>query len=378
MKILISPQSFKGSMSALDVSLAIVKGVLRVFPDAEIISMPLADGGEGTLDVLVQFQGGAIFAVQATGPLGEMIEVPWGVTAGSSLAVIELAKVCGLSLIAPEQLNPLLTTTFGLGEVIEDALDRGMRHFFIGLGDSATNDGGTGMAKALGARFLDSDGVDLPLGGGALAKLSRIDLSGLDPRLKESQFIIGCDVNNPLLGEKGASLIYSLQKGAGKEEALQLEEALKNLAAVIEQDLGIDVRQIPSGGAAGGAGAGLHAFLHGELQVGVDWIMEKIRFARLLEGVDLVITGEGCIDSKTVFGKAPVGVAKLAKSQNIPVLAIAGMVGDGAESLHFYGIDAMIPISFTKIEPQANSFELIAQATEEAMRCLEMGKKIAL
>ena len=376
MKILVAPQAFKGCMSALDVASAISKGIKRAFPNAMILSAPLADGGEGTLDVLVQSQGGTIFATQATGPLGDSIEASWGVMSNHSLAVLELAKICGITLLQPNQRDPLLTTTFGLGEVIKDALDKGMRHFFIGLGDSATNDGGAGLAKALGVRFLDSDGADLPLGGGALSRLRQIDMSDLDPRLNECRFIVGCDVDNPLLGPEGASLIYSEQKGGTKESALELEEALTNFADVVARDLGVDVHHLRGGGSAGGTAAGLHVFLHGELHVGVDWIMEKIEFAKLLESVDLVVTGEGCIDSKTAYCKTPVGVAKLSKSRGIPVLAITGMIGPGGENLHFYGIDAIIPISFTPIEPPANSFELIAQAAEEAMRCLEMGSKM--
>lgn len=375
MKILIAPQTFKGSVSAMDVASAVAKGVLRVCPNAQIVSIPLADGGEGTLDVLIQSFGGTIFATEASGPLGDSVEVPWGLTV-NSLTIIELAKICGLTMLSLEQRDPFNTTTFGLGEVIKSALDKGMRDFFIGIGDSAVNDGGTGMAKALGVRFLDSEGSDLPLGGGALSQLRHIDTMDLDPRIKESRFIVGCDVINPLIGNKGASLTFSRQKGATKEMSLYLENALINFAAVVKQDLNIEVSKLKCGGAAGGTGAGLHAFLNADLRIGIDWIMEKIGFSHLIEGVDLIITGEGSIDTKTSYCKTAFGVAKVAKSKGIPVIAISGMFGSGAEDLHACGIDAIIPISFARVDPPANSFELIAQATEEALRCLAIGKNM--
>lgn len=375
MKILIAPQTFKGSVSALDVASAVAKGVLRVIPNAQIVLLPLADGGEGTLDVLIHTFGGTLFATEASGPLGECLEVPWGVTV-NSLTIIEAAKICGLTMLPPEKRNPNHTTTFGLGEVIKSALDKGMRDFFIGIGDSAVNDGGTGMAKALGVRFLDSEGRDLPLGGGALSQLRHIDTAGLDPRIKESSFLAGCDVINPLIGNKGASLTFSRQKGATKEMSLCLENGLTNFANIVKQDLNIEVSHLRCGGAAGGTGAGLHAFLNADLQIGIDWIMEKIEFSRLVEDVDLIITGEGCIDIKTSYGKTAFGVANAAKSKRIPVIAISGMFGSGAEELHNCGIDAIIPISFARVAPPENSFELIAQASEEALRCLYIGKNM--
>jgi len=373
MKIVIAPQSFKGSLNAQEVAQAIARGVKRVLADDETIMVPIADGGEGTVEALVCSTHGQIMTTEATGPLGEKVEARWGILGDRVSAVVEMAAASGITLVPPEKLNPLIATTFGTGELIRAALDAGCRKIIVGIGGSATNDGGAGMAQALGARLLDEKGGELPWGGAALARLNRIDIFGLDRRLADCQVITACDVTNPLCGEEGASRVYGPQKGATEEMCQQLDEALANYAEVIKRDLAIDVINMPGAGAAGGLGAGLVAFLGAKLMSGIEIISEAVGLTNYLKEASLVITGEGRIDAQTLFGKTVAGVAAKAKELHIPVVVIAGEVVGNYEEFCQHGIDAALsiapgPISLKK--SMANVERLVADAAERALRLI--------
>jgi len=344
MKIVIAPDSFKESLSALEVAEAVERGFRMVFPEAEYVKVPMADGGEGTVQSLVDATGGRIVEVEVTGPLGEPVLAFFGLLGDGKTAVIEMAAASGLHLVPRDRRNPLVTTTRGTGELIRAALDAGANHLIIGLGGSATNDGGAGMVQALGGRLLDRDGRDIGLGGGALADLQAIDLSELDPRLKSVRIDVACDVDNPLTGAKGASAIFGPQKGATPDMVAILDRNLAHYADMIRRELGKQVGDIPGAGAAGGLGAGLLAFLPAELKRGVDIVIETVQLAERVKGADLVITGEGRIDGQTVFGKTPIGVAKTAKRFGVPVIGIAGSLGDDSMAVLDHGIDALFTI----------------------------------
>ena len=379
MKIVIAPQAFKGSISALEVAKAMGEGVRRVVPEAEVVLVPVADGGDGTLETLVEGSGGHIRSSAVTGPLGEKVEAVWGAMGDGSTAVIEMARTSGLALVPVERRNPSVTTTRGLGEAVRHALDAGFRTFIIGIGGSATNDAGAGMAQALGIRLLDAEGQDLPEGGSALIRLDRIDMSNLDGRARESRFQVACDVNNPLTGSQGASAIYGPQKGATPEMVAELDRALGHFAAIVRRDLGIDINDVPGAGAAGGLGGGLIAFLGGELKAGVDIVLETVGLNARLVGADLVITGEGCLDYQTVYSKAPIGVAGMAKEMDIPVVAISGSLGERYGEVHRHGIDAAAAITcapMTLNEASDNAAALVADATEEALRFMRVGGRV--
>ena len=371
MKVVIAPQSFKGSISALDAAKAMEEGALRVVPDAETVLVPVADGGDGTLETLVEATGGDIRSATVTGPIGKPVTAEWGALGDGRTAVIEMARISGFVLLSPTELDPRRATTYGLGEVIRKALDAGFRSFIVGIGGSATNDGGAGMAQALGVRMLDEAGRDLPLGGSPLADLRRIDMSRLDKRAIGARFSVACDVSNPLTGPEGASAVYGPQKGATPDLVEQLDAALKNFAKVVERDIGTSIDTVPGSGAAGGLGGGMMAFLKSSLRAGVDIVLDE-----KLEGADLVITGEGRLDFQTVYNKAPIGVARLAKQRGIPVIAISGSLGKGFEDVHAEGIDAAASIfraPMTLDEASARSGELIADAVAEAMRFMKVG-----
>jgi len=344
MKIVIAPDSFKESLSALEAAIAIEKGFKRQFPDAKYVKVPMADGGEGTVQSLVDATGGGIFLKKVTGPLGEPVEAFFGILGNKTTAVIEMAAASGLHLVPFDKRNPLITSTRGTGELIVAALDYGVNHIIIGIGGSATNDGGAGMAKALGVRFLDQNGQEIGEGGGALGDLASIDLADLDTRLKNVSIEVACDVDNPLIGERGASAIFGPQKGATPEMVAQLDQNLGHVAAIIERDLGKKIKDVSGAGAAGGLGGGLLAFLPAELKRGVEIVIEATGLSRLVQDADLVITGEGKIDGQTIFGKTPIGVAKAAKKFGVPVVAIAGNIAKDAEIVHDYGIDAVFSI----------------------------------
>lgn len=379
MKILIAPQAFKGSISAVDAADAMREGVLRVLPDAEVSAVAVADGGDGTLDTLVEGSGGEIHHIEVTGPLGERRTAEWGAMGDGATAVIEMARTSGLSLVPDEKRNPLITTTFGLGEAIIHAIDAGYRRFIIGIGGSATNDAGAGMAQALGVRLLDSGGRDLEFGGAALSNLNNIDMSGLNDTVRSCEFLVACDVNNPLTGPTGASAIYGPQKGATPEMIESLDAALLHFAEVVKRDIGVEINDVPGSGAAGGLGGGMIAFTSGELRAGVDIVLDTVRLDDYLAGCNLVITGEGSMDHSTIYNKAPVGVAERAKRLGIPVVGISGSLGAGFQDVHEHGIDALASITpgpMTLDEASERAAELISNATEQVLRFLRTGSQV--
>lgn len=344
MKIVIAPDSFKESLSAAEVAREIRAGFAEIFPDADYRLLPVADGGEGTVEALVAATGGEHVALSVTGPLGAPVEAFYGLTGDGHTAVIEMAAAAGLALVPPERRDPLVTATAGVGELIRAALDRGARHLVVGLGGSATNDGGAGMATALGARLLDHQGRPIGPGGGALADLARIDLSGLDPRLADCAIEVACDVDNPLVGPDGASAVFGPQKGATPAMVAALDHGLARFAAAIEAATGRAVADLPGGGAAGGLGAGLHALVGARLRPGAAIVMEAVGLDAAVADADLVITGEGRIDGQTIHGKTPVGVATVAKRHGKPVIAIAGSLGPGVAAVYAHGIDAVFSV----------------------------------
>ncbi|WP_282804524.1 glycerate kinase family protein [Clostridium tetani] len=344
MKFVLAPDSFKESMTAKEVATSMENGLRNVFPKADYIKVPMADGGEGTLQALIDATNGEIFKVEVLGPLGEPITAEFGILGNGTTAVIEMASASGLYHIEPENRNPLITTTFGTGELIKHALDKNVRQIFIGIGGSATNDGGAGMIQALGGKLLTKSGEDISFGGGALNKLHSIDLSNLDPRLSEVSIDVACDVNNPLTGKNGASYIFGPQKGATSKIVELLDENLKHYAKVIKKYLQRDIESIPGAGAAGGLGGGLMAFLSANLKKGVDLVIEYTHLEEKLKNADFVFTGEGAIDYQTKFGKTPYGVASIAKKYNIPVIVLSGKIGDGCEVLYEDGITSIFGI----------------------------------
>ncbi len=379
MKVVIAPQSFKGSISALDAARAMEEGVRKVVSDVETVIVPVADGGDGTLETLVEATGGEIRSAKVTGPIGRPVTAEWGALGDGKTAMIEMARTSGLALLSLAERDPLRATTYGLGEVIREALDAEFRSFIVGIGGSATNDCGAGMAQALGVRLLDEDGNDLPPGGAALADLKRIDLSGLDNRAVEAQFSVACDVSNPLTGPEGASAVYGPQKGATPEIVEQLDGALKNFADIVERDIGSSIDSVPGSGAAGGLGGGMMAFLDGSLRAGVDIVLDQVGLDEKLEGADLVITGEGQLDFQTVYSKAPIGVAWRAKARDISVIAISGSLGRGFEDVHAEGIDAVSSIvsaPMTLDEASARGGELITDAVAQSMRFMKVGSRV--
>lgn len=347
MKIVIAPDSYKESLSALEVATAIERGFRDVFPTADYIKLPVADGGEGTVEAMVAATQGRIIHVPVTGPLGEPVDGFYGVSGDEQSAFIEMAAASGLELVRPSQRNPLKTTSWGTGELIRHALDAGVKHIIIGIGGSATNDGGAGMVQALGAKLLDASQEPIGPGGGELSKLAHIDLSDLDKRLKACRIEVACDVTNPLIGEKGATAVFGPQKGATPEMIATLDSALAHYAQVIARDLDIDVVNLSGGGAAGGMGAALYAFCGAQLRQGIEIVTDALHLAEQVANADLVITGEGRIDSQTIHGKVPVGVAKVAKRYNKPVIGIAGSLTADVGVVHDHGIDAVFSVIYT-------------------------------
>lgn len=355
MKIVIAPDSFKESLSALEVATEIERGFKRYLPHAEYITLPVADGGEGTVQSMVDATNGVIINLKVIGPLGDTVAAHYGILgdesqAGIKTAVIEMAAASGLHHVPVKQRNPLITTSYGTGQLICDALNRGINRIIIGLGGSATNDGGAGMAQALGIHLLDESGVALKVGGATLNTLNSIDTIDRHPLIAKCEFIVACDVNNPLCGETGASAIFGPQKGATPEMVAQLDTALGQYADVIAQtkidNLQIeDKRHIPGAGAAGGMGLSVMAFLGASLRPGIDIVMETVKLNEKIKDADLVITGEGRLDSQTLHGKTPIGVARAANLQGIPVIAIAGCVSDDANILLEHGIEAIFSIT---------------------------------
>ena len=344
MKVVIAPDSYKGCLSALEVAKAMERGVLSVFPSAEVRKIPIADGGEGTVAALVTATNGQLRQTEVTDPLGNKIIAHWGVLGDGRTAVIEMAAASGLPLVPKEKRDPRVTTTYGTGELIKAALADGLAKIIIGIGGSATNDGGTGMARALGVRFLDAAGQEVAAGGGSLAEICQIDTTGLDPRLKNTEIVVACDVDNPLCGTRGASAVFGPQKGATPEMVQQLDAGLAKYASCARQATGRDVAEKAGAGAAGGLGAGLMFFTPAQLKPGVEIVLDAVGFSDIVRDADFVITGEGRTDFQTAFGKAPVGVAKVAKTHGAPVFCISGGLGEGADDVLAQGIDAVMSI----------------------------------
>ena len=344
MKIVIAPDSYKESLSALEVAQAVEAGFRQVFPDADYVLVPVADGGEGTVDAMVAATGGRKETVTVSGPLGEPVEAFYGLTGEGDTAVIEMAAASGLALVPPDRRNPLLTNSRGTGELIRAALDAGARRFILGIGGSATNDGGAGMVQALGARLLDLEGRELDGSGGDLARLERIDVSALDPRLAECRIEVACDVDNPLTGARGASAVFGPQKGATPEMVQVLDANLARLARIVGRDLGVAVDTVPGAGAAGGMGAAMLAFFGATLKPGIEIVTAAVDLDAHVRDADLVITGEGRIDFQTVHGKTPIGVARVAKRHGKPVIGIAGSLGAEVGVVHAHGIDAVFSV----------------------------------
>lgn len=377
MKFVLAPDSFKESMSAKKAALAMEKGIRSVFPDAECVIVPMADGGEGTVESLISTRNGEMMKVEVIGPLGERVIAEYGLFGDGQTAVIEMASASGIELIKPEDRNPLVTTTYGTGELIKHALDRGVSRILIGIGGSATNDGGAGMLQALGVSFKDKNDQELPFGGGALNQLTSIDLSGLHSRIEKVEIDVACDVTNPLIGENGASAIFGPQKGATPEMVKLLDDNLAHYAEVIKRELGKDIAHTEGAGAAGGLGTGLMAFFNAQLKKGVDLVIEYTGLEDQMLGADYVFTGEGSIDGQTMYGKTPFGVASSAKKNSIPVIAFAGRIGDGVELLYEHGFSTIIGIlkGVSSLDDALKSGEInLAFASENICRVLKLNE----
>ncbi|PUW06691.1 glycerate kinase [Cronobacter sakazakii] len=343
-KIVIAPDSFKESLSAMDVAKAIEAGFREIYPQAHYVCVPMADGGEGTVEAMVAATGGQIITTPGTAPLGNKVDSFFGLLGDGETAVVEMAAASGLHLVPTAQRDPRITTSYGTGELILAALERGVKAIIIGIGGSATNDGGAGMMQALGARFLDGEGRELAPGGAALARLERLDLSALDPRLAQVSVTAACDVDNPLCGEKGASAVFGPQKGATPEMVSELDTALRRFGEQLEAATGKAIISAPGAGAAGGMGAALLGMLNAELRPGIEIVIESLGLAQAVRDADLVITGEGRLDSQSIHGKTPVGVARVAKQFQRPVVAIAGSLTPDYQIVHEHGIDAAFSV----------------------------------
>lgn len=344
MKVVIAIDSLKGSLSSMEAGMAIKDGILAAKPDAEVIVKPLADGGEGTTDALIEGMNGERIDLTVTGPMHTPVDAYYGYLKDTNTAVMEMASAAGITLVPDSEKNPLLATSYGVGEMINDAIQRGCRNFIIGIGGSVTNDGGIGMLKALGVRFLDENDEDAGEGGQALAKVARIDVSGMNPLLKECHIQVACDVNNPLCGKNGSTYVYGPQKGVTEDMKKTLDEAMAHFARVTSETLENDYMNTPGAGAAGGLGYAFLAYTGAALTPGIELILDAVGLEEELSSADVVVTGEGRLDFQTAMGKAPVGVARLAKKYNAKVIAFAGSVTKEATACNKEGIDAFFPI----------------------------------
>ncbi|WP_428943918.1 glycerate kinase [Pantoea sp. FN060301] len=379
MKIVIAPDSYKESLSAQQVATQIELGFREIFPDAHYVKLPVADGGEGTVEAMVAATDGHIVRLEVTGPLGESVPAFYGLSGDGSCAYIEMAAASGLELVPAAKRDPLITTSWGTGELIRNALDKGVEHFIIGIGGSATNDGGAGMVQALGARLLDKRGEQIGFGGGELSSIDSIDMREFDARIQHCRFEVACDVTNPLLGKEGASAVFGPQKGATPELVTQLDNALAHYAGIIQRDLGIDVLSVPGGGAAGGMGVALHAFCQAELRRGIEIVTEALGLDELVKEATLVITGEGRIDSQTIHGKVPIGVAKVAKRYNKPVIGIAGSLTEDVGVVHQHGLDAVFSVLYsicTLEEALDNAAENVRMTARNIAASLAIGQRM--
>lgn len=375
MKVLIAIDSFKGSISSIDGSKAISLGIKEVDPDTEIVTLPLADGGEGTVEALVQATDGQFVKREVTGPLYEKVDAVYGILGDKKTAVIEVAAACGLPLVPSNKRNPFVTTTYGVGELICDAIDKGCREFVIGLGGSATNDAGVGMLQALGFKFLNQYNEEIGWGGKELRHIRKIDVTDIHPELKACTFKVACDVNNPLYGPIGAAYIFGPQKGATAEMIKELDQGLETFAQVVLHQLGMDIHNIAGAGAAGGLGAAFAGFLHASLQSGIQLILDIIAMEEKIQGVDFVITGEGRLDGQTSMGKAPLGVAQLAHKHHIPVIALAGGISEETSALNKLGITSYFsimnaPMSLEQAMDAKITFDNLRLTTRQLFRLI--------
>ena len=375
MKVVVAIDSLKGSLSSIEAGMAVRDGVLAAKPDAEVIVKPLADGGEGTTDALIEGMNGKRIDLTVTGPMHTPVDAYYGYLADSHTAVMEMASAAGITLVPAEEKNPLLATSYGVGEMMNDALQKGCRNFIIGIGGSATNDGGIGMLKALGVRFLDENGEDAGEGGQALAKVEQIDVSGLNPLLKECRIQVACDVNNPLCGENGSTYVYGPQKGVTEDKKKQLDKDMAHFARITSKTLGNDYLDTPGAGAAGGLGFAFLSYIGAALTPGIELILNAVGLEQELSDADVVVTGEGCLDFQTAMGKAPVGVARLAKKYHAKVIAFAGSVTKEAAVCNAKGIDAFFPIlrsvcTLAEAMDPVNAKANITAATEQVFRLL--------
>lgn len=378
MKFLFASDSFKGTLSSEQIITLLDAAAKNVFPDCETMGIPVADGGEGTIDAVISVLHGSIYEVDVHGPLMEEVVSRYGET-GNGAAVIEMAAASGLPMVPVDKRDPRVTTTYGTGELIKTALDRGCRDITIAIGGSATNDGGMGAMRALGIRFLDENGEELSGCGNDLARVADIDISGLHSAVKDARFTIMCDVNNPLTGPDGATYTFGKQKGGSPEILDELEQGMIHYAALIREKVGTDVDQIPGSGAAGGLGAAFCVFLKAEMKSGIETVLDLIHFDELLEGVDLVITGEGRIDWQSAFGKVPSGIGNRCRKKGIPAIAIVGGMGDKAEMIFDHGIDSIITTingAMGLDEALERAEELYAGAAERAFRMIKAGMKL--
>lgn len=373
----LAPDSFKGSLTAKEVCLAMEKGIKKVLPAAECLSVPMADGGEGTMQSLVDATGGRIYEQEVTGPLGNPVKSFYGIMGDGKTAVIEMASASGLHLVDETTKNPLITTTYGTGQLVKACLDKGIDKIILGIGGSATNDGGAGFAQALGVSFKDKNGNELSFGGTMLSQLHTIDVSGLDIRLKDIRIEIASDVSNPLYGEDGAASVFGPQKGATPEMIRLLDDALRHYSAIIKEQLGKDVAHTPGAGAAGGLGAGLLVFTNARIRRGVDIVVEYTNLHDIIKKADYVITGEGGIDFQTKFGKTPYGVAQVAKSENKKIIAVAGYLGKDIEALYdmFDAVFGIMPGVMSMPEAIKTAAENIERTTENIIRLLLINTK---
>ena len=372
MKILIAPDSFKGSMSALRAAQSIEQGVKSAVTEVETVLLPMADGGEGTVETLVASTDGTTYEIPVTGPLGEEVLASYGVLGDGQTCIIEMATASGLDHIPDGHLSPLTTTTYGTGELIKHALDADYTSFIIGLGGSATNDGGAGMLQALGLKIYDENGNEIGFGGGELEKSASIDPSSFDNRIKDCTFIIASDVENPLIGENGASYVFGPQKGATPEEVEYLDAGMKKWADVIEKTTQVALHHLPGAGAAGGIGGAFYAFFPTEFKRGIDVVLEFSKMSEHLKDADLVITGEGKIDYQSLSGKTPFGVALAAKKENVPTIIIAGSIGEGTDGLYEHGvvsIHSIMNAPCTLNEAMENASSLLSFTSEQVVRC---------
>lgn len=378
MKILLAPDSFKGTMSSLEVINYIERVAKNHFINPDIVKVPIADGGEGTVEALVSASSGEYRTVAVTDPLGRKINATYGIVNGDT-AIIEMAQASGLPLLKEVERNPLLATSYGTGEIIKAVLDAGIRNLIIGLGGSATNDGGIGAMQALGISFSDLEGNEVGFGGKFLSKISSVDTKNMHPGIKDCNITVICDVSNPLTGPKGATHIFGAQKGADEKTLDLLESGMKNYSKIMSDYLGIDIESIPGAGAAGGLGAALVGFLGAALKPGIETVLDFVGFDKLLEGVDIVITGEGRIDGQSVFGKVPVGIARRCSGRKIPVVAIVGSMGQDAQKVYDYGISSIIPVINAAMpleEALSRSRELMEDAADRLFRLLKVGMDI--